>query len=631
MADQTQLPITGDWRVIVQSKNAGWQQRVLATGTANGTQVVSGVPGARQDILGNGSSAWQLRIQHNDGTHGWQDSWVRLGSSSIGPGSITQVIESEDVTTPSSDRDFNDLVVRLEKLGMVDQPARPFAVLPSTMQMMADGIFETTFGRYFMGVRVRNVWTHPWPAGARVGLTQRSRQWLQAAGVQVIDSWSQTDAQAFGQDVAGGRVLVEGLQPWSTRTVYFKVDVQQALPRKHQVEVEVNEPISHIHPRARAPMLVTRTTYDSTKRVFVSECDRGKLTAAVKELAVDYNTLKRAVYRARELFQGGSGSPGGGGGGSGSGGSAACHEIDRLRQELIDFLNGKPIDICDVLRRVQCCCAGGRGPGGSGTGSDDPWTGKGGTGMEIVCIPTLVDYRVDYRSPFAGQYGPIPFDDPWWKVVLAIIAIILALGAAASAAADLANGSNDVVIGEVTRSVLDNLVDAAVVRLNGNRSLTGAIFSYLDAATGEQNTVPLVGLGGLIDTPGTIMTNAEITAAIAAFNANPTDPTAAANVRVFKSGARTGLTFGRLSSVGPSTRDDDDDGVADRTFQNQVIIVADPTMPNGVSDSGDSGSLWIHTSTLSVVALNHAGNRTANTAIASRIEDVMSAMGVRFS
>jgi hypothetical protein len=43
---------------------------VLVTDAAAGTQVVSGVPGARLDILGNVSSAWQFRIQQNNGTPG---------------------------------------------------------------------------------------------------------------------------------------------------------------------------------------------------------------------------------------------------------------------------------------------------------------------------------------------------------------------------------------------------------------------------------------------------------------------------------------------------------------------------------------------------------------------------------
>lgn len=644
MADLTSLSIIGDWRIVIQSNNAGWAQRVVVKGTAAGDVVIDGTVGGSRDVFGNGTAPWQLTVQHNDGVNGWQDNWVRLAASSIGPGTITQTVQSEDVTTPASDRDFDDLVVRLEKLGMVDQPARPFAVLPGTMQMMPDGIFETALGRYFMGVRVRNVWTRPWPAGARVGLTPRSRAWLQAAGVRVIDGWSSDDTQVFGQDVAGGRILAEGLAPWATKTVYFKVDVTDAKPRKHLVEVQVNEPVSHVHPKARAPMLVTRTAFDAVKRVFVSECDRGRLTASVRELAVDYNTLKRAISRARELFKGGST---GGGGSGGTDGATGCADVERLRRELIDLLNGKPGDLCDLWRRIQCCCGygGGRPSGG---GDDGPWTGSGGTGLEILCVPTLVDYRVDYASPFAGQFGPIPFDDPWWKVVLAIIAVVLALGAVGSSVADLANRSNDVVIGEVTRSVLNAIrspaapdvttikptdpgsVDAAVVKLNGNRGQTSAIFTYLDAATGEENVLPLVELDGQIDTTGTTLTNAQITQIWQNLSSNPSDPAAQDAARVFKSGARTGLTRAIITGC-PPIASRTVEGGGEIFFINQVRLGPDPAAPTTIARPGDSGSLWLQLGTNAVVGLNHAGCSAGNFATMCRIQDVMDALKIRFS
>lgn len=38
------------------------------------------------------------------------------------------------------------------------------------------------------------------------------------------------------------------------------------------------------------------------------------------------------------------------------------------------------------------------------------------------------------NPPYAGQYGDLPFEDPWWKVVLCIIAVILLIAAAIAAA-----------------------------------------------------------------------------------------------------------------------------------------------------------------------------------------------------
>lgn len=642
MADLTELSIVGDWRIRVRSKNAGFQQRVQALGTAVGNEQLAGVPGYTRDIYGNGQVPWRLKIQHNDSNTGWQDSWVREAAPPGGGpppvGTITRVIESEDLTTPTSDRDFDDLVVELQKLGMVAQPSRPHAIHPATLTMMPDGVFEATLGRHFMAVTVRNIWTRDWPAGATVGLTARSRQWLLAGGVRVIDGWSAGDQQTFDQQMtADGRVVVGALPAWETRVVHFKVDVADAAPRKHQVEVDVAEPLTHINRDARAPMMVTRTTYDATQGVFVSQCDRGRLVAAIRELTVDYNSLKRAVFRARELFGGGgttpSGPGGAGGGAPGGKGRDGCSpaQLEDLRRRLLAFIKGEAIDLCQLLRDLQCCCAsgGGRPPGSGDDGGT--WGGEAITGLEFIALPSIVDYRVEYSPAFGGQFGPLPFDDPWWKVVLAIIAILLSLGAAASAAADLANKSDDVVIGTVTRTLMDDLVDAAVAELNGNRALTTAIFSYLDARSGEANTVPLTSLGSHIDTLGSTMSNAEIDAAITAFNSDPADPAAQAGVRVFKSGARTGLTFGRMQRVGPVNRDDNDDGVGDTLFQNQLFIEEDPAFPNGVSNSGDSGALWIHMDTLRVVALNHAGSRATNEAMGSRIEDVIARMAIRFA
>ena len=637
MADITTIDVVGDWRVVVQSRDAGWDQRIVCEDTASGTRTVAGQVGASLDIFGDGLSPWRLRVQHNDGS-GWADSWLRPQPRVVNGTTITQVVESEDITTPSSDRDFNDLVVRLEKIGMVDQPTRPFSVYPTSLTMMPDGVFEAALGRYFMGVTVRNIWTETWPAGTRVGLTQRSRQWLQSAGVQVIDAWSTEDQAAFGQEVVGGRVTAGALAPWASRLIYFKVNVSGATVRKHNVEVSVQEPanelLSHVNPRATGRIFVSRTTYDPAQKVFVSRTDRGMMTASVRELVVDYNTFKRAIGKARELFgEGGAGTGGAGGGGSPqTGGGTACtrDQLERIRRQLVRFLAGDTqVDVCGLLNELQCCC--GRRGSGDGEQNGDTWTGSGGTGMEFISFPSVIDYRVDYVPPFTGQFGPLPYDDPWWKVVLAIVAIILTLAAAASAAADLANRSDDVVIGQVTRSVLldaGGLVDASVVRLNGNRGLRPAIFSYLDAATGELNTVPVDSIDGIIDTAGATMTNVQIAAAIAAFTANPLDPAAQAGVRVFKSGARTGLTFGRMAAVEPLNRNDD--GVT-RTFVNQVRIDEDPAFPNGVSNSGDSGSLWVHVGSRAVVALNHAGYRPSNTAWGSRIEDVMNLLGIRFA
>lgn len=136
MAEIIKLNFTGNWRVIVQSRDAGWDQRVITKNTAEGTKTLNGTVGNSLDVIGKNEQNWELRIQHNDGTHGWQDSWLRPGLKIIIGSQISQVIESEDITTNDSDRDFNDLVIRLEKIGMIEQPVKPFAIWPVTMHRL---------------------------------------------------------------------------------------------------------------------------------------------------------------------------------------------------------------------------------------------------------------------------------------------------------------------------------------------------------------------------------------------------------------------------------------------------------------------------------------------------------------
>jgi hypothetical protein len=45
MADITDLSFVGDWRITIVRKNAGWSQRVFASGTSTGTIELAGLVG----------------------------------------------------------------------------------------------------------------------------------------------------------------------------------------------------------------------------------------------------------------------------------------------------------------------------------------------------------------------------------------------------------------------------------------------------------------------------------------------------------------------------------------------------------------------------------------------------------
>ena len=650
--------LTGKWRLTVIQKQASYSQRFKVSGSAGTDGTYSGNVGSSVVINGNEDHPWTITIEHNDGSTGWQPSEVRERSNTQTGSQIEIVIESEDIPI-GGDRDFTDCVIKAEKIGMIDVPSRGNAVWPTTMQMMPEGIFEKILGRYFLAVRVKNIWTRLWPAGASVGLTQSCRQSLANRGIVISDAWDAEDQVAVGQEIVMSssrtRVSVGALGPWDTQLIYFKLDVSGVVSSIHtqSIELDVLEPSApdpgHSNRKASSKIWISQTTYDPDKNVFVSDCDIGRMTAAIREITVDYRSLKRAVGKARDLFGTGrdpwlrrptSGGPGQ---------YCSKRELELLRRQLLDFLQGKEVDICQVWRRLQCCCATGGfgGRPGDGYPGKDPWSKTPPTGMEIISVPNAIDYTIDYNQPFTGKHGPIPYEDPWWKVLLIIIAIILAIAAAASAAADLANRSNDTVIGQVTRAVLNapetepdaatisandpGSVDAAVVRLNGNRSLTGSVFSYLDAHGNEDNTDPVNNLDGHIHTNGAIVTNAEINQLFQNLADNPGDPTLMAQLQVFKSGARTGTTKATLvAGIDTISRRRKDDGGI-HFFINQLDIV--DRDGSEISNSGDSGSLWLIEDAGGnhrIIGLNHAGCTNLD-ATASRIEDVMNTLNIRFA
>jgi hypothetical protein len=52
-------------------------------------------------------------------------------------------------------------------------------------------------------------------------------------------------------------------------------------------------------------------------------------------------------------------------------------------------------------------------------------------------LPTELDIDIISASPYAGQYGPILFDDPWWKVVAVVVCVVAFILAVIAAVAGL--------------------------------------------------------------------------------------------------------------------------------------------------------------------------------------------------
>ena len=254
----------------------------------------------------------------------------------------------------------------------------------------------------------------------------------------------------------------------------------------------------------------------------------------------------------------------------------------------------------------------------------------GSHGWARVCQPGAIwlplgfDYGVEIKGGFTGQHGPLAFQDPWWKILLLIIAVIAWLaGLISQIVADKTGWENT---GDHPRKIgtvgVSNriITDACIIEFDGSRP---ALQKIADAITGEPNNQPIVGLDTVI----------------------PIDPQvalpslASADVvgqHVYKSGSRTGLTHGIISSIGPMTQNRGHNSTPDPKHPNLVLnnqfkIGADPAFgEQQFSDHGDSGSLVLSrepTTMNQIVGLLHSGDDT--TTDVSPIQDVLAALGLK--
>jgi hypothetical protein len=287
-----------------------------------------------------------------------------------------------------------------------------------------------------------------------------------------------------------------------------------------------------------------------------------------------------------------------------------------MREALKEILEGRDVDPCEIFHLLACHCTGDDRPGEP----RDPTKPRDGRFEydPFYVFPTKFSFTVTPRNPYTGQYGPIPYQDPWWKVLLLIIAAILLIAALLEHASDLAYHDEDLVIGTLDRWQ-QNDIDAALCLLDTDRAL--AFAQVLDAQSDEDNKNFINALDGRVDLNGPVMTRAEIDVIL---TTSMNDP----QRQVFKSGATTGLTHGIIRTLAP-------DGHSKSTWAiDQLIIDRDPAFGEDASIPGDSGSVWVHTATLRPIALNHSGSRdaddnpTGDTAWASLLEDVFARMNI---
>jgi hypothetical protein len=127
--------------------------------------------------------------------------------------------------------------------------------------------------------------------------------------------------------------------------------------------------------------------------------------------------------------------------------------------------------LCPPPSGRHCCCRGSSGSGSSGPGSNP--------------YPVLIEKGYLHWVPnpaYPGTHGPLPFNDPWWKTLLAIVAGILAVagivvaGLAGADATGGPKGSFDETSGQV------HCCDGVEVNAETESRFAAALFAAAAAA-----------------------------------------------------------------------------------------------------------------------------------------------------
>ncbi|HSP14255.1 MAG TPA: hypothetical protein VLV78_05830 [Thermoanaerobaculia bacterium] len=646
-----QAAFQGRWRATVTYRHAAFSQRVVVTGATSGDGVYNGVVG-NSFIFEDGLV--ELQWNNNAGS-GWQPSAVISAVGQTSPLVVFKTLSADDNYPGQGDGDYNDLKVWFEHL---DAPfkvvQRPFALERGSLVMMPDGIFDTSQGVQYMGVRIRNTWFFDWqsdfPAtGMKIGIAAASRASLAAQGVTIIDVWSAQEQQAFGQVVDGGYVRVPDLKVGEESTVYFKVDVRGATPSKPGIgfvaQRDAFDPNYDAPTRVvRKKIFISRSAYDKTTKELVTTVPEGTLRMKMRSMKIDLkgaNDAAKALIKCLKANPRGSGSktagarPGRGWWEDGKLRERLCreHGSDALRKLLQQVLEGKRIDICILQKLLQTCCDDTEcccdTNGGGGHDGKTPGGWQDGTGTDGWCrvrpvawLPVAFDYRLEPNPAYTGQFGPLPFEDPWWKLILILIAILLEI---ASLIYDYVEAGQDprFIIGEIARNgdANTNAIDCAVCNLNGSR---GTDFGELDAQGDDANNgMPIEGLGNVIQLDRTDNSDSGIQDAVVG------------NV-VWKSGGRSGTTRGVVNAVNYATNvpyDTEDTITGTVTYTNQVLVNQIAASPQPVSQAGDSGSVWVDMGSKRPVALNFAGDTAdvGTTAVGNPIRAVVNQLNIRFN
>jgi hypothetical protein len=296
-------------------------------------------------------------------------------------------------------------------------PNRPFASELITGLALPDGIFEIAFGELMINAHVEN-------AGSTT---------VTSASVY-IESVSDP-----GIVVVPATPLITNLPPGGARLLRWRADVTRATPGKQQVSFVCIDAAGH-RTHLIKEIFVTRTTFDARSNTVAMQTPEGILRAGFPLVVrpVDDGCCGPRGGGPGSGTGGGVGGGGGTGTGGGGGGPCGCGPGCGCRSG------------CSASSGCGCKCtaAAPRKPLTAFRPETELLSSileAARDGQIQLCptwyLPQGIACVWEPTPPYAGAHGDLPFQDPWWKVLMCVVAVALVLASSVVAGSTVGNGN----------------------------------------------------------------------------------------------------------------------------------------------------------------------------------------------
>lgn len=269
-------------------------------------------------------------------------------------------------------------------------PNRPFAIEPITGMMTPDGLFEVALGRQDINVHIQS-------ASGTAANVQLYIESVSDPGIVVTPT-----THALASAVDG----VPHLFAW-------RADFTAASPGKHLVSF-IAEADDGTRQRIIKKIFVTKIAFDPASGGYNITSPEGVLGVVITSMMGPEN--------------------------------ARCGKCNSQEDSCIDGSCRIRKDVRDVLRTAATLAQDDKQAGNllhylsQGSKIHNP--------DFVLCMPEVLLSELEAvirpTPPFAGQYGDLPFQDPWWKVLLVILAVILLVAAVIAEAVD---GTGSITVG----------------------------------------------------------------------------------------------------------------------------------------------------------------------------------------